>query len=356
MKVLITLFFNSELGGLHDNIRAVALEAKKRDHEVYVGCRGGLFFDQLSTDGINMIEIDDADVNQSVQNIVEAAGTDFDIIHANPGISREIAIQLHDEYDIPVVYHVHGGWVNAVETYVEKLDSIFAVSESVKQKVVERTGGNAHKVHVIPNYSDYVYEADVRKEKQHTRTISLITRLETDKTNIIEEAEKLAPYLNETDQTINFNVIGEGSLREKFITHLNHEIQNEKVKINDIGWISDKNELKTYMQNSDIIIGPGRVAIDAFTLRIPVIVVGSGNYHGLIDEKNWQHFAGANFGGYGSRQSEEGNIVGDLDSLLTDEEVYKRTVDIGSRVVDLFFNKEKTLEKMFGIYEIVSRG
>lgn len=355
MKILITLFFNSELGGLHDNIRAVALESKKRGHDVYVGCRKGLFFDQLKSDGINTVEIVNDDVEQSIKNVVAEVGTDIDLIHANPGISRNVALELHDTNNIPVIYHVHGAWLNAVEEYIDKLSCVFAVSESVKQKVIERTEGNAHKVHVLPNYSDYIYKEDeANKDNHQTKVISLITRLETDKSYIIDEVKKLSTYLNEFNQKITLNIIGDGSLRESFISFLIEEIQNEKVKINDIGWVADEEQLKDYIINSDIVIGPGRVAIDAFTLHSPVIVVGSQNYHGLIDEENWQHFAGANFGGYGSRQSGEGDIINDLDRLLNDEAVYYKTISIGNRVVELFFNKKKTLDLMFGIYDVVA--
>jgi glycosyltransferase involved in cell wall biosynthesis len=355
MKILITLFFNSEFGGLHDNIRATALEAARRGHDVYVACRSGLFFDQLDTDGINVIEIDYDDIEQSVRNIIEEAGSGFDLIHAHPGASRKVAMKLHHQYHIPVIYHIHGAWLNAVEEYIDELACVFTVSESVKQKVVERTGGNAHKIHVIPNYSDYIYEKSTKNKKaSQPKRISLITRLEKDKENIIDEVKKLTDYFNQTHEKVHFDIIGEGSLKENLIEYLNEQIESKRVKVNSIDWISDKKKLKKHIVQSDVVIGPGRVAIDAYTLRTPVIVVGSQNYLGLINKQNWQYFVSANFGGYGANP-DEGDIAVDLEALLTDEAVYEDTVKIGSKVVDLFFNKEKTLEKMFGIYEIVTK-
>lgn len=353
MKLLITLHFNSEMGGLHDNVRATALEAADRGYAVYVACRSGLFYDTLQSDGINVVETAQDDIDKSREKIINEVGTDIDLIHAHPGSSRKIAIRLHDAYDIPVIFHVHGSWIDSVEGYIDKLACVFAVSGAVKQKVITQTGGNAHKVHIIPNYSEYD-KADHPHRPESLR-ISLITRLEKDKKRIIDEVMKLPDYLNETDEAIDFDVIGDGSLAKELMNHFEAHVKNTNVRINHLGWISDKEELKKHIIGSDLIIGPGRVAIDAYTLCTPVIVVGSQNYHGVINSSNWQHFVHANFGGYGSIPYEAGDIAADLELLLKDEAAYLETVNIGRRVVDAFFNKTVTLDKHFRVYEMVSK-
>ncbi|WP_020006127.1 hypothetical protein [Salinicoccus albus] len=40
---------------------------------------------------------------------------------------------------------------------------------------------------------------------------------------------------------------------------------------------------------------------------------------------------------------------------MKDEAVYARTADIGSRVVDAFFNKQMALDRLFSVYEIVGQ-
>ncbi|KAE9737298.1 glycosyltransferase, partial [Escherichia coli] len=142
-----------ELGGLHDNVLATALEAKKRGHNVVVACRSGLFNDKLLDAGIKTIITDLNEYTDAMDEIKSVMGNNIDLIHCHPGSSRVVAMRLNKELNIPVIYHVHGGWVDSVNFYIDRVESVFTVSESVKKKVVEKCGGYEYKVHVIPNYS-----------------------------------------------------------------------------------------------------------------------------------------------------------------------------------------------------------
>lgn len=353
MNILITLYYNAELGGLHDNVFATAIEAKKRGHNVFVSCRAGAFNEKLSSHGIRTITIDQDKKIDSINKIIDVMGDKIDLIHAHPGNSRIIAMRLHRQFDIPVIFHVHGAWLDGIDTFIEEVECVFAVSESSKKKVIELCKGYEHKVHVIPNYSDYEYvEKKIFKRDNTQNVISLITRLDSDKKLILDEFLKIIPILNNSNLAIKINIIGEGSLREGFINHLNENITNSSVMVDYIGWIDDENELKKYIVNSDIVVGPGRVAIDSFTLGTPVIVVGSQNYQGIINKINWQTFISNNFGGYG-KNNHESNIQHDINLLLQDEEVYNSSVEIGRLVIETFFDKKNTLEKHFSIYKII---
>lgn len=353
MNILITLYYKAELGGLHDNVYATAVEAKARGHNVYVACRLGLFNDKLKDAGIKTIVIDFENIPNALNTILSRLGDSIDLIHAHPGASRILAMKIHNQCNIPVIYHVHGAWIDNINFYIDKIESVFAVSESVKKKVVNSCGGYEHKVHVIPNYSDYDYnEPKFIENSAQKKIISLITRLDNDKKLIIDEFKKLIPFLNTIESDIQLNIIGDGQLKNEFIEYLKRNIYNRHVEINLIGWIKDKVILKELIEESYIIIGPGRVAIDSYTLGRQVIVVGSQNYQGIITHDNWQTFASNNFGGYGQQDSSR-DIVKDVELLLYNPNAYKTSLDIGQKVVRTFFDKEYTLEKHFNIYSIV---
>lgn len=351
MKILITLYYNAELGGLHDNVFATALEAVKRGHDVYVACRRGKFNERLSEHGVKTITIDQDKKVDTINKIIEAIGTNIDLIHTHPGNSRIIAMRLHRQYDIPVIYHVHGSWLDNVDKYIHEVECVFAVSESTKQKVIHVCKGYEEKVHVIPNYSDYNY-VNENKSLEKEPVISLITRLDQDKKLIIDEFYKLISLLNSFEKPITINIIGEGSLRHEFLNNLKTKIYNRLVNINYVGWMNDKKELKEKILESTVVIGPGRVAIDSLTLGIPVIVVGSQNYQGIIKEDNWQSIVSNNFGGYGSFE-QNANIKEDFNDLLRSSEVYNLSINMGRTIIKTFFNKEDILRKHFNIYEII---
>lgn len=354
MKLLIILFYNSEQGGLHDNVFSTAIESQKRGYEVFVACRRGVFQETLKDNGINIVEIDQQKKIWSVNNIINVVGTDIDLIHSHPGISREISLLLHDEYKIPVIYHVHGAWTDSIHHYIHKLESVFAVSESVKQRISTYCKNHSHLVHVIPNYSDYTINKDTNYLfHENSKIITLITRLEHDKKLIIDEVKKLSEFLNNTDDVITFNILGDGSLKNDLKYYFEENVNNINIEIKFKGWVSDKEELKSHIINSDIVIGPGRVAIDSHKIGTPVIVLGSQNYYGIINDENWQEFVSSNFGGLGPKSTSQNQIENDLKTLLYNKEEYINSVQVGHKVIDTFFDKEKTLEKLFNIYDIV---
>src|SRR5699024_3099978 len=188
MNILITLYYNAELGGLHDNVFATAIEAKKRGYNVFVACRAGVFNEKLLSHGLRTITIDQDKKIDSINKINDAMGEEIDLIHAHPGNSRIIAMRLHRQFNIPVIFHVHGAWLDGVDTFIEEVECVFAVSESSKQKVIELCKGYEHKVHVIPNYSDYEYiEKKLFKRDNTQNIIRLITRLNYYKKLILDE-------------------------------------------------------------------------------------------------------------------------------------------------------------------------
>ena len=352
MKLLITLYYNAELGGLQDNVFATAIEARDRGYTVFVACRKGAFNDSLVRNGVNTITIDQDKKIDSINKIIEAMGTDIDLIHAHPGNSRIIAMRIHRKYNIPVIYHVHGSWLDGVERYIDEVECVFAVSEAVRQKVINVSNGFEEKVHVIPNYSEYINNRIIQHQSDQ-RIISLIGRLDEDKKLIIEEFDKLIPYLNNLQLPLKINIIGDGTLKDKFMKKLKKNIVNQAIKVEFIGWVQDKERLKEFMTESTLIIGAGRVAIDSLTLNRPVIVVGAKNYQGIINSYNWQSFISNNFGEV-KKFSSNSDIIEDIDILLNNKETYDNSIKIGREIINIFFDKQKILDKHFSIYNIVN--
>lgn len=353
MNILITLYYKAELGGLHDNVFASAVEAKNRGHNVVVACRSGIFNDKLLDAGIKTITTNLDEYTEAMDEIKTVMGKNIDLIHCHPGSSRVVAMRLNKELNVPVIYHVHGGWVDNINFYIDRVESVFAVSESVKKKIVEKCYGYEYKVHVIPNYSDYDYsEITLYDNNSDVKIISLITRLDNDKKLIMDEVKKLTPYLNTITIPIRLRIVGDGVLKDEFISFLENNITNSVVQVEYVGWVAEWKKLKQLIQESFIVIGPGRVAIDSYTLGSQVIVVGSQNYQGIISKRNWQLFVSNNFGGYGENL-EESNIVKDFDVLLNNPKIYNSSLRIGQEVIKTFFDKETTLKKHFNIYNII---
>lgn len=111
--------------------------------------------------------------------------------------------------------------------------------------------------------------------------------------------------------------------------------------------------LEQYYIESDLIVGPGRVAIDAYSINKPVIVVGSKRYEGFISDENWTTLVSSNFGGYKHNSIEsEIDIAKDI-QFMSDYNYRKNSASIGFKIAREFFNKDKINGKLFMIYDII---
>src|SRR5699024_2446698 len=104
----------------------------------------------------------------------------------------------------------------------------------------------------------------------------------------------------------------------------------------------------------DIIIAPGRSAIEGMACGKPVIAVGSKIYIGLITQQNWQSAVYSNFGGAGKKFAdyEVASIENDLDYLLDDKDNINRLGSFGNEVARQFFDADYINKKLFGLYKI----
>lgn len=352
MNILIVFSSVSEHSGLHDNILETVVEAKNRGHRVFVAYRSGEFLGKIKKLDIEIIETDCKLRAQAANKIKAFTLCDIDIIHTHPGDGRKVAVRLSRELDIPMVMTIHGKWTNNISNYIDHLAAVFTVSESIKQKVIDECNGSYEKVHVIPNYSNYYNEIPTNND---IFKISLITRLDKDKDLIMEMVQDILPIMNEYSNKLELDIIGDGTEKEKFIDYLTSYLNNN-IEINFLGWIDDKVILKNHYQKSDLIIGPGRVVIDAYALNKPALVIGSKRYEGYITKKNWQELASSNFGGYRHGQlSFSSDIVRDFKLLLNDSSLRNETAKIGKLTIETLFDKGKTNEKLFAIYEMIKK-
>lgn len=354
--VLFVLNSKSENNGLQDNVYQTAVEARNRGYNVYIAHRPGEFLTKVYREGFNVVNVDFKNTRDTVDKIKRTVNDDLNIIHMHPGDSRKVGLFLKRELNVPAVMTLHGKWTDSVGQYSDSVDAIFAVSEGVKHKLLNECKGAEEKVHVIPNYSKFKFDDTDSFISSRPLNVSVITRLDEDKELIIEKLKEIVPILNNYEDKLIFNIIGDGTLKDDFEAYLNGNVNNKNVEIIFKGWISNDNDLLEAYNKSDLIIGPGRVVIDAYTLNIPALVIGSKAYEGVMNKNNWQKFVASNFGGYRHNiDHSEADIAADFELMINDKEIREENKKLGYKIVSQFFNEEITNNKLFNIYEIIEK-
>lgn len=356
MNLLYIVNFHAPMGGLHENVYASALYMKKQNCNVYVILKPGRLQERMENKGIHTITTDFSDADAAMENI-ENTGVAFDLIHFHPGPSKYPALKYAEKYKVPLIETYHGIWMDDLEDHIDQLDAIITVSEGIKNHLQKQIDRQHEKYYVMPNgYDSTLFDQPQYYQGESNEiNIGFVTRLDKDKEFIIDILLLAVNHVkNKTDIKINFHMIGDGTHRDEFMELCQNMLKNTEHTIQFKGWLVDE-ELKNAYMDCDIIIAPGRSAIEGMACGKPVIAVGSKRYTGLITQANWQSGVYSNFGGAGKRfiDYEIGNIENDLDYLLDEKENINKLGRFGHAIAKQFFDGDRVNQELYNLYRII---
>jgi len=360
MNVLIGVYFNSPHGGLHDNVISSVKAVFEDGGSVTVLCKPGAFAEILKGLGCSVLETNYSILSFGlVIDLLEQINRlkPFDVIHTHPFQSRELLLYFSRRTNIPLLLTLHGQYDDELETYWDELELILTVSEGIKDFVVSRVKDiTREKLYVLCNAVSDTYNfsnveySSLRKETDF-KVVSLVTRFDADKQFILDVALEAIKWSATSPQKIFWQFIGDGDLLSSFKEKVDNLIDKNNFVFK--GWLSDSDLAEKY-RNSDIVIGPGRCAIDALACGVPVIAIGSKGYIGLINEISWFNGVYSNFGGVGSRfkSYESGSISKDLNKCLTISGYSNYLRELGPRLTKTFFNAENINAQLINFYNL----
>jgi glycosyltransferase involved in cell wall biosynthesis len=83
-------------------------------------------------------------------------------------------------------------------------------------------------------------------------------------------------------------------------------------RIHFIGWTSDS---RNAIRNADVVLGMGRVVLEAIAEGRPAVLIGYGDVHGLVTADNFDEWRRTNFSGRGIAARDHGDVVRELLAL-----------------------------------------
>lgn len=362
MHILITVHFNSSHGGLHENVFATVRQCIKRDHQVTVLCREGEFASRLIEHGVQVITTNYKSIGRATENVLNAPKNNYDVIHTHPGPSRKVALRIAEKLNIPIFATFHGMWYDSLYLFADKYSAIFPVSEGIRDFLKVKLESNHEKLIVMPNGVNKdifnPHKGFVRSPgKNGPINISLVSRLDKDKEFIIKLFYKALEYTyeNYTDQII-WTVVGDGTEQEEMIKSFLDITEGGNQKVKFLGWKTNE-ELRDCYLDSDIVIAPGRCALEAMSCGKPVIAIGSKKYNGLVNNNSWMNGVYTNFGGFGNKMDDyiEGSIENDLKLLIDNPTIRQELGELGIFITDQFYNEEVINDRIIGFYESFHR-
>lgn len=367
MRVLIPIFFNAPMGGLHHHVLASARALHTDGHDVVVVSKSGPFADAAVALGATHIATDfsDDDIARVVARCCEVAP---DVVYCHPFASRQIGVAVAEALAVPLVAVWHGMYDDFIQDWVDSVDAAVAVSEGIAAFLRQRCPTLDAKLTVIANGVGAVWQKQPLRTTQLSESqdmaspaqpvhIGFVCRLDEDKQFILDvfAGAVTDPRLAHRDD-IQWHIIGDGEGRAAFESSL--ATSGNRAQFRRYGWL-DESEMMEAMAGCDIIIAPGRSALESMALGRTTIAIGSKHYAGVVTPEGWQAIAATNFGGIGSRFDEysHGTLTADLLGLI-DNAARRRTLgEFGADLVDDHFRDSVSQQQLLRLLaDVVDRG
>ena len=228
----------------------------------------------------------------------------IDVVHAHSRAASWVSAFATLGKRVPLLSTIHGRQHIHLSTKISSLygQKILAVCEDIFEHLIEDLGFDPDSISVVRNglaLDDWKSSPDDRT-KERFRTISIIGRLSGPKGELLQKiVGEVIPLVLKRDPDIVVNIVGGMSIPESVRKFVDRSVEkNHRGAIRHHGFSEN---VKEYYCRSSLIIGSGRVAMEALATGARVIAVGESNYVGAINEATKGEALMTNFGDSGKR-------------------------------------------------------
>lgn len=198
---------------------------------------------------------------------------------------------------------------------------------------------------VIPNGVEVKFIS--RREKPYS--ITYVSRIDRNHSKVILMIiQKIIPELIKEFPSITFNLIGEGNclnLITKETSIMNSKLGKEVFKI--LGYHPD---VKDFFLNSSLILGVGRVSLQALAYGVPVLSVNQKRLGSIITTANYADYKENNFVAIGNEPPNIDEIYTVLSDFFNNLEKYRRDANVIQNLVNTDFSLKNVAYKTVDLY------
>ncbi len=298
---LLMLTSSLECGGAETHVCALARSLAERGHRVTVASAGGSLAAELRGAGISHRKLPLNRKNPisllychlALKSLMRRER--YDLIHAHARISARIAAPLAKKRGIPLVTTAHArfrstGWRRRSSRWGER---VISVSEDLKQYLIEEYRYPSDHIRVIPNGIDTDHFAPPTAPSDGPLRLLFLSRLDRDCSRSAFLLCHMAEELKMRCPSLEIRIGGGGdalpALR-RLVDSVNRRAEAPFLFL--CGTVSDP--LPLY-QAAHGVIGVSRVALEAMSCGVPVILAGNEGMIGLLEPHRLNEACATNF-------------------------------------------------------------
>lgn len=364
MRVLLTID-SMNIGGTETHVLALATELMRVGIYVVILSNKGILYDSFKALGCSIYNMDfpltiiNSEASESVyknkmEQIIKNEG--INIIHAHQSPSGALCIDVAEKLNIPCIFTVHGLYYQDIASdRLNKSTKVISVSEPVFDWLQDF---NIPSI-VIPNGIDFnVFyprlSTNIREQLQIPEDAFVIlyaSRMAWGKVDICENVIKVCRDLrNIENMNIHTFIIG-GGPGFKAIKETSDRINNSSHE-KFIHIFGERTNMIDFYNNSDCVVGTGRVALEAMACGKPLIATGNQGYLGLLTEENFQEAWRVYFADHkASKINNEHFLYEDLSYIYKNKDEIKKIGEASNQWSRGIFDIKKTTEEIIRVYE-----
>lgn len=358
-----------DIGGAETHVISLARGMKRLGWQVFVASSGGQRVPELTEYGIPHFH---APLSSRLpSDMVRAYGTisalvdahHIDIIHAHARIPIWLSTRLSKKKNIPLVATYHGQFKAGFPWmfFTKPGDRTIAVSNSVKDYIVEKFNFDPSNITVIPNGINVdLFHPATEEEKSEARSlfdipanagpiILYVSRIEDDLTQAAMTAQDAALCLSMKHPGTMLLIAGDGpdvSAIKSKADNINAAYQKELVRC--LGFVLDTPSLYAA---SDIVLGMSRVALESMASGKPVVIFGPNGAFGPICPENITALEERNYVSVNAPFPPTADILCNfMENLLQDPSEMKSSSELGRQIVLEHHSEESVAKSTEQVY------
>jgi glycosyltransferase involved in cell wall biosynthesis len=346
---ILHLIKNFDFGGAENHVRELANSQEELGHNVFIIARKGRQESWVNK-GVRFISLPLKDslipflipviCYLSLKNKIQ-------VIHAHQRLPIFLACIIGKITGVPVVVTVHGRTRYDLRSWISRKCStkIIFVSRHVLQ-VSARYEEIKHKSVIIPNW---VAISNNQSDKD-PYSISYISRMDKNHaTLILLMIQKVIFPLVSEFSGITINIIGDGG----FLPVIREEAKrlNTRVKREACIVYAFAPDVKRIIHRSELILGVGRVALEALACGVPVLSINQKRMGTIISTDNYPFYRDNNFVAVGYPAPDENSLINQLTKFFTDLKYWQKETSILKGYINEDFNPRKMSDSIELLYD-----
>lgn len=330
------------IGGVETAVLNRAKTFAEKGNNVFVLAKDGIYKEIFEKKGVHVIDFSfdivgniDLEKVEKICNIINENNIDQVHIHQYPCLPSACFACCITK--IPYIIYVHTQLIEPYEWYMKNFPiqkeymelffknafKVISITKKASNNVMEYFKIKESEKFIVEQNSIDFSEFKPNRSVKKIKNFLIIARLEEEKfksiINAIDVFYEYIKIINEQD--IRLTIVGDGKIKEKIMEYVKNK------EISDlVTFVGKVNNVKDYIENSDIVIAMGRCILEAIAMKRVAVISGVSNLKGIVNKYNIDSAVGGNFTGR-SIEKEDGTEISEMPNK-TAKEIAEQIIEL----------------------------